>query len=86
MRFALCGVCGIELRARELTIRPHPHPSLGFAEGERRTPIRTVRSAWRYKTDWLIFVISVPVPARVELPDGRSYEVNAGEYRYEILL
>ena len=82
----LDGICGIQLRAGTLTIRPHPHPSLGFAGAERKTVLGTVKSGWRYENDRLIFNISVPAPARIELPNGETHEVNAGEYRYEGLL
>ena len=82
----LDGVCGIQLRAGKLTVKPRPHPSLGFAEGEWRSPVGTIKSGWRYENDKLIFDISVPAPARIELPNGEKHEVNAGEYRYEGLL
>ena len=82
----LDGVCGIDLRAGRLAIRPHPHPSLGYARGERKTVFGTIRSAWRYEDNKLIFDVSVPVPASIELPGGEQYEVNAGEHHYEILL
>ena len=82
----LDGICGIQLRAGTLTIRPRPHPSLGFAKGEWRSPVGTIKSAWRYENDRLSFDISVPVPARIELPNGEKHAVDTGEYRYEVLL
>ena len=82
----LDGVCGIRLKAGKLTVKPRPHSSLGFAKGEWRSPVGTIKSAWRYENDRLIFNISVPAPARIELPDGEKHEVNVGEYRYESLL
>lgn len=82
----LDGICGIQLRAGTLTIRPHPHPSLGFAGAERKTVLGTVKSGWRYENDRLIFNISVPAPARIELPNGEKHAVDTGEYRYEVLL
>ena len=82
----LDGICGIRLKAGKLTVKPHPHPSLGFAKGEWRSPIGTIRSAWRYEDDKLIFDFTVPAAALLVLPDGEEYEVNAGEHRYEVLL
>ena len=82
----LDGVCGIRLHAGKLTVKPQPHPSLGFAEGEWRSPVGTIHSAWRYENNRLVFEISVPVPAIIELPNGETHEVNAGEHRYEVLL
>ena len=82
----LDGVCGIDLRAGKLTIKPHPHSSLGFAKAERKTALGTIKSAWHYENDKMIFDISVPVPALIKLPNGEKHEVNAGEYRYEVFL
>ena len=82
----LDGVCGIQLKAGKLTIRPHPHPSLGFARGEWDSRYGTIRSGWRYEKDRLVFKGSVPVPALIELPNGEKHEVDTGEYCYEIYL
>ena len=82
----LYGVCGIGLKAGNLTVKPQPHPSLGFAEAERRTPFGTIRSAWRYEDDRLIVDISVPVPALIQLPNGEKHDVDPGEYYYEVHL
>ena len=82
----LSGVCGIKQTAGKLFIHPHPHPSLGFARGEWRSPAGTIRSAWNYDNDCLICDISVPVPACIELPNGEKHEVKKGEYHYEIHL
>ncbi len=82
----LDGVCGIRLKAGKLTIQPHPHPSLGVARGEWRSPVGTIRSVWRYEDDNLTFDIALPVPARIVLPNGETHEVNSGEYHYEVLL
>ena len=80
------GVCGISLEAGTLKIRPQPGRELGWAKGEWHSPVGLIRSAWEYRDDRLLFEISVPVPAGIELPDGRRYEVKEGEHRYEVLL
>lgn len=80
------GVCGIRLEAGKLTIRPHPGRELGFAKAEWRSPVGTIRSAWEYRDDKLIFDLSVPIPARIELPNGEKHEVTEGDCRYEVLL
>ncbi|MBO5496864.1 MAG: hypothetical protein J5967_05615, partial [Oscillospiraceae bacterium] len=49
------------------------------------SPAGLIKSAWAYEGDKLVFDISVPVPARIELPDGTARSVDAGEYHYEIL-
>ncbi len=82
----LDGVCGINLKAGKLTIKPQPHPSLGFAKGERHSAFGIIRSEWRCENDRIIFDLSVPVPALVELPNGETHEVNKGEHHYEVHL
>ena len=80
------GVCGIELKAGKLAIRPHPGRELGFAKAEWRSPAGTIQSAWEYRDDRLVFDFSVPVPATIELPNGEKHEVTEGNCHYEILL
>ena len=80
------GVCGIQLEAGKLTIRPYPHPSLGNAEAKWLSPVGRIHSGWRYMNDRLHFEITVPVPAEIILPDGSKYNVKAGEYNYEVSL
>ena len=80
------GVCGIRLSAGKLTIRPQPGRELGYARAEWRSPVGKIRSAWEYCEGKLVFDFSVPVPATIELPDGRRYTVKEGEHHDEILL
>ena len=80
------GVCGISLRAGKLRIRPCPDRSLGYARAEWRSPVGVIRSAWAYRDDRLVFDFTVPIPAVIELPDGREHAVKEGEHHHEILL
>ena len=80
------GVCGIRLSEGKLALCPKPDPSLGFAQAEWRSPVGTVKSAWKYEDGKLIFNFTAPVPALVELPDGEKHEISAGEAHYEVLL
>ena len=80
------GVCGISLRAGKLKIRPCPHRSLGYAKAEWRSPVGVIRSAWEYRGDRLVFDFTVPIPAVIELPDGREHAVKEGEHHHEIRL
>ncbi len=80
------GVCGIRYEAGKLSICPHPHPSLGHASAEWRAPAGVSRSAWEYRENRLIFDFSVPVPATIRLPNGKSYTVKEGAHHDEILL
>ena len=79
------GVCGIRLEAGKLTIRPCPDPALGYADAAWRSPVGTIRSAWEYREGKLLFDFALPVPATIELPNGKRYETT-GEVHDEILL
>ena len=80
------GVCGIRLEAGKLTIRPYPDKALGWAKAEWHSPVGIIRSAWEYRDGKLHFDFSLPVPATIILPDGRSYEAKKGEHHDEVLL
>ncbi|MBQ5952399.1 MAG: family 78 glycoside hydrolase catalytic domain [Lachnospiraceae bacterium] len=78
------GVCGILLEEGNLRIVPHPHPSLGFAKAEWRSPVGVIRSEWTYEEDLLKFRFTVPIPAVITLPDGQTFEVQKGEHTCEV--
>ena len=80
------GVCGIVLREGRLSIRPRPDRSLGFAKAEWRSPLGVIRSSWAYEGEKLCLDISIPVPARIELPNGETHQADKGEHHYEIHL
>jgi len=76
------GVCGIRLQAGLLTIQPHPARALSYARARWDSPAGEIISAWEYKENNLVFEITVPVPAKIELPGGECYSVGAGKYIY----
>ena len=80
------GVCGINMKAGKLTIKPHPSKLLKFAEGRWDSPYGKIESRWIYENKKLTFDINVPVTAEIELPDGRNEQVKEGAHHYEILL
>ncbi len=80
------GVCGIQLEAGRLTLRPCPHPSLDHAEAKWLSPVGEIRSEWRYENEKVSMRFAVPIPAEIILPDGRKHQVKAGAYSYEISL
>ncbi|MBR2768034.1 MAG: hypothetical protein IKD68_03800, partial [Solobacterium sp.] len=80
------GVCGINMKAGMLTIKPHPSKLLEFAEGRWDSPYGKIESRWIYENKKLTFDINVPVTAEIELPDGRNEQVKEGAHHYEILL
>ena len=86
--FLLLDVCNYSITyvPGKLTIKPQPGRELGYAKAEWRSPVGTIRSAWEYKEDKLIFDFTLPVPARIELPNGKVIEASSGEVHDEILL
>ena len=82
----LTGVCGIRLENGKLTIRPQPHPSLGWAEAAWDSPRGRIESSWHYGKETLAFTVHLPIPGTVILPDGTQLEETEGEHRYEIHL
>jgi len=82
----LQGVCGIRLQAGKLRICPRPDRSLSHAEGTWQSPVGRIESSWHYEDDRIRFRFRLPVPAVIELPDGRTYDADAGEVQDEVLL
>ena len=80
------GVCGIRLEVGRLTIRPCPHPSLGWAKAKWLSPVGEIRSEWRYENGKITMNIAVPVSAEIVLPDGRKLQAMAGVHSYEASL
>ena len=67
----------------KVLLAPAPDPRLKFAKGSYRARTGLIRSAWRYGRDSVTFDFTVPVPARICLPDGQVHEVDRGTWRFE---
>ena len=80
------GVCGINMYAGKLVVKPHPSPRLGFAEARWDSPYGRIESSWKYEVQKLIVTINVPCEAEIILPDGNREQVKEGKHSYEILL
>ena len=78
------GICGIQLEAGRLTVRPCPHSSLGWARAEWHSPVGIIRSEWHYEGQKIIFEGEVPVASELILPDGTVQILERGTYRTEI--
>ena len=82
------GVCGIRYRHDELEIRPHPDPSLGYAKATYHSPKGRIVSGWQYKKvafgteKKAVYHIEIPegLLAKVFLPDGQKFSLEAGSY------
>lgn len=79
-------VAGIRVENGEILIRPYPDRRLGFAEAEYRSPMGTIRSAWRYEEDRLRVEVEIPANAKAELilPDGNRHLLAPGSYCFRI--
>ena len=80
------GVCGIILSEGHLTIKPHPHRSLGWAKAEWHSPAGLIKSSWRYEGEKVLFDITVPAAADIVLPNAEKQHVTKGDHHYELLL
>lgn len=72
---------------RSVRIKPYIH-GLGLtqAEGTVPTPVGSISVAWKIENSNFTLNVTLPegvdMPARIILPDGRSFELNAGSATY----
>ena len=73
---------GIRVDRGEITLAPHPHPSLGHAQAKYLSPVGEIVSGWRYDGDTVRYHFSLPVntTARVILPDEREAVLGPGDH------
>lgn len=78
-------VCGIEVESGKIFIHPYPDQRLTHAEAVYRSPVGTIRSAWKYEGNRLLFTVSIPsnTEAVIQLPGELPKKVSAGEYIFE---
>ena len=76
----ISGVCGINVSAGSLVIRPQPSRQLEFAGASLECTFGTVKSGWRYEEDKLIIDVEIPagIAADIILPDGTEYKETSG--------
>ena len=79
------GVCGIRLSSEGLRIHPLADPSLGYAKAVWNSPKGRIASSWKYEENRIVFDITVPMNAVIELPKFKE-TVEKGTYHYEISL
>ena len=67
-----------------VTLAPHPHKSLGFAESVWETRNGKIRSHWYYKGDQVYYEFEIPqgVTAKLRLPSGYEDTLCEGSYRF----
>ena len=76
------GVCGIQVKEKQITICPHPNKALGHAKAVYQSPVGIISSGWKYEGNKVVYEIEIPsnTKAKIILPDGRNEEVVAGKY------
>ena len=76
------GICGINVDAGKLTIRPYPDPSLDYACASYTSVLGTVKSSWRNHGDELEYEFEVPanVEAEVIFPNGEKETLTWGKH------
>ena len=82
----VCGLnpCEEAPGYKKAVIRPQPDPRIGKAEMKMHTASGLYESAWYYEDGGIRFEITVPFDceAVLILPDGREYQLTAGNYRF----
>ncbi|MDO5138579.1 MAG: alpha-L-rhamnosidase C-terminal domain-containing protein, partial [Oscillospiraceae bacterium] len=76
------GICGINVDAGKLTIRPYPDSSLDFACASYTSVLGTVKSSWRNHGDELEYEFEIPanVEAEVIFPNGEKETLTWGKH------
>lgn len=69
---------------REFLLKPVPGGSLTYGKGEWDSAYGMIRAEWKLEGDTFIYDIEVPsnCMAKVEMPDGSTYEVAAGKHTW----
>lgn len=69
---------------KEVSIAPHPHKSLGFAEASIDSRNGTIRTHWYYKNETVYYEFEIPdgVTAHLALPSGYKARLRAGTYHF----
>jgi alpha-L-rhamnosidase len=70
---------------RRFTIRPRPGQGISWAEAAHESPYGRIESSWRIERGRFRLRVAIPpgTTARVELPDGRSVDVEPGPASFE---
>lgn len=77
------GVCGIRRTHGALCIEPKPNRALRFAKAKWLSNVGCIESAWGYEDDRVLFIVTVPIPATIKLPNGTVCKVEAGTHTFE---
>lgn len=83
--FLFSHTAGLNLTGeRQFLLKPIPGGSLTYAEAEWDSPYGVVKGKWKLEGDTFLYELEVPCNcfARVEMPDGMVYQVEAGEYSW----
>lgn len=85
--FLFEAVCGIQVDGENhFSIAPIPGGTLTWARASFDSPYGLVSSAWEKDGDGIVFHFTVPSnsTAHVTLPNGATYDLVSGEYRFHI--
>ena len=69
---------------QEITLQPHPHKCLGFADNTIDSRHGLIRSYWYYKGNTVYYEFTIPqgVTAHLQLPSGYSETLTGGTYHF----
>lgn len=81
----ILGINPLEPGYRKILIKPFTDKRLGEVSGRFISRQGEIESSWKYLSDTIVeFSIKTPQSTIIELPNGDRYEVESGEYVYQI--
>lgn len=74
------GVCGIQVEAGRITVRPQPNPLIAHAKASFLSPLGTVESGWRYVGERVEYSVTIPANTSAVFiaPDGSERTLAVG--------
>ncbi len=84
--FDTCTGIKIGEQANSFVIKPIPGGTLTYAKATYASVYGEVACGWEKRDNKTVFTVSIPAntSAKILLPDGASYCVEAGSYTYEV--
>lgn len=79
----ILGIKPLEPGYAKIDLHPFIDRRLGGVEGSYHSRAGEIRMAWKVRDNKAVIGCTVPVPARLTLPDGSVRELEAGSFEFE---
>ena len=80
----ILGIKPLKPGYEKTLIKPYTDPRIGSVSGSYLSRNGMIKSAWNYKNDTIEFIFETPSSALIELPNGKSYQVEDGKHYFTI--